>query len=190
MDVIQYEELIRQRLSQKRFAHSMNVAVESRRLAQRCGADPEKAYLAGVLHDVMKEAPPEEQLKIMEGSGIMLTDVEKGAQKLWHAMAGAVYLQKVLGITDPEVIHAVRYHTTGRENMSLLEQVVFVADFISAEREYDGVEEMRAAAQNGLEEAVLAGLVFTIQDLSQQGKPIHPDSLAAYNTMILARHGE
>lgn len=122
MDEKQYEEMVRSRLSEKRFVHSMNVAKAAEELAVQNGADPQKARLAGILHDIMKESPPEEQLKIMESSGIMLTDVERSAPKLWHAMAGAAYLQNVLGIEDSEVLNAVRYHTTGRANMSALEK--------------------------------------------------------------------
>lgn len=187
MDEKQYEEIVRSRLSEKRFVHSMNVAKAAEELAVQNGADPQKARLAGILHDIMKESPPEEQLKIMESSGIMLTDVERSAPKLWHAMAGAAYLQNVLGIEDSEVVNAVRYHTTGRADMSVLEKIVFVADFISDERDYEGVQELREAAHHGLQDAVMAGLIFTIQDLSQNQKPIHPDSLAAYNAEIVAR---
>lgn len=187
MDEKQYEEIVRGRLSDKRFMHSMNVAKAAQELAVLNGVDPKKARLAGILHDIMKEAPPEEQLKIMGASGIMLTDVERCAPKLWHAMAGAAYLQCVLGIEDQEILDAVRYHTTGRANMSLLEKIVFVADFISDERDYEGVQELREAARHGLQEAVMAGLIFTIQDLSQNQKPIHPDSLAAYNAEIVSR---
>ncbi|WP_283607186.1 bis(5'-nucleosyl)-tetraphosphatase (symmetrical) YqeK [Faecalispora anaeroviscerum] len=187
MDEKQYEEIVRSRLSDKRFQHSRNVAKAAQELAVLNGENPQKARLAGILHDIMKEAPPEEQLKIMAASGIILTDVERSAPKLWHAMAGAAYLRDVLGFQDQEILDAVRYHTTGRANMSVLEKIVFVADFISDERDYEGVQELREAARRGLQEAVLAGLIFTIQDLSQNQKPIHPDSVAAYNEEIVSR---
>ena len=187
MDEKQYEEIVRGRLSEKRFQHSRNVAKAAQELAALNGVDPQKARLAGILHDIMKEAPPEEQLKIMDDSGIMLTDVERSAPKLWHAMAGAAYLRDVLGIDDQEILDAVRYHTTGRAHMSLLEKIVFVADFISDERDYEGVRELREAARHGLQDAVMAGVIFTIQDLSQNQKPIHPDSFDAYNAEVLAR---
>lgn len=187
MNEEQYEEIVRSRLSDKRFQHSMNVAKAAEELAVLNGVDPKKARLAGILHDIMKEAPPEEQLKVMGDSGIMLTDVERFAPKLWHAMAGAAFLKNILGVVDQEILDAVRYHTTGRARMSVLEKIVFVADFISDERDYEGVQELREAARHGLQDAVMAGLVFTIQDLSQNQKPIHPDSFAAYNAEVLAR---
>lgn len=186
MNLSEYEELVSQHLSKGRMNHSLNVAKEAERLAKRYGADPQKARLAGILHDIMKEAPPEQQLKIIEGSGIMLTDVERGAPKLWHAMAGAVYIRDTLKLQDAEVIDAVRYHTTGRVGMTALEKVVFVADFTSEERDYDGVEALRTAADISLETAMLAGMVFTIADLAEKERPIHPDSLAAYNAIVLS----
>ena len=186
MTLSEYEQLVSQQLSATRMQHSRNVAKEAERLAKRYGADPQKARLAGILHDIMKEAPPQQQLKIIEGSGIMLTDVERGAPKLWHAMAGAIYIRDTLKLADDEIIDAVRYHTTGRVNMTPLEKVVFVADFTSEERDYDGVEELRTAADTSLEAAMLAGMVYTIADLAEKQRPIHPDSLSAYNQIVLS----
>lgn len=186
MILSEYEQLVSQQLSAARMQHSRNVAKEAERLAKRYGANPQKARLAGILHDIMKEAPPEQQLKIIEGSGIMLTDVERGAPKLWHAMAGAIYIRDTLKLEDAEIFDAVRYHTTGRADMTPLEKVVFVADFTSEERDYDGVDALRVAADISLEAAMLAGMVYTIADLAEQQRPIHPDSLAAYNQIVLS----
>ena len=181
-----YKKLVRPHLTQARFQHSVNVAEAAVRLAERYGADPKKAETAGILHDIMKETPLGEQLKILEASGIILTNVERSAPKLWHAMSGAAYLERVLSVRDPEILNAVRYHTTGRASMSLLEKIIFIADFISAERDYDGVEELRRAAETGLDDAMLAGVVFTIKDLAGMRKPIHPDTIAAYNDIVLS----
>lgn len=181
-----YKKLVRPHLTQARFQHSVNVAEAAVRLAERYGADPKKAETAGILHDIMKETPPGEQLKILEASGIILTNVERSAPKLWHAMSGAAYIERVLSVCDPDILNAVRYHTTGRANMSLLEKIIFIADFISAERDYDGVEELRRAAESGLDDAMLAGVVFTIKDLAGMRKPIHPDTISAYNDIVLS----
>lgn len=127
---------VRQRLSEKRFYHSQCVAEEAVRLAVLYGADPEKARLAGLLHDILKDTPAEEQLKILQGFGIMMNDTELANQKLWHAISGAAFLEFGLGIRDRELLSAVRCHTSGRKNMTLLEKVLFVADYISADRDY------------------------------------------------------
>ena len=90
-----------------------------------------------------------------------------------------------MGISDREILDAIRYHTTGRENMTILERVLFIADFISADRDYPGVENMRQAANVSLEQAMVEGITFSIKDLAQRYKPIHPDTIAAYNQVVL-----
>ena len=115
--------LIRSRLDDYRFNHSLNVADSAKELAIRYGGDADKAYTAGLLHDVMKNASEEEQLGVLSEAGIELMPVERANKKLWHAMAGAAYIKFVMGIDDREIIRAVRYHTTGRAGMSLLEKI-------------------------------------------------------------------
>lgn len=180
-------KVVKPRLSEARWKHSQNVSKEAVRLAKKYGADPQKAEIAGLLHDVMKDTAPEEQLQMMQRFGIILTNVELAAPKLWHAMSGAAFLERELGMQDADILNAVRYHTTARKGMSLLEQVIYIADFTSAERDYDGVEEMRKAADTSLEEAMVEGLAFTIQDLSEKKAPIHPDTFYAYNEVIIQK---
>lgn len=185
MNTTNYKAIIQPLLSEKRYLHSVNVGKEAVRLAKLYGADPEKAETAGILHDIMKDTPPEEQLKMMMRFDILLTDIERNAQKLWHAMCGAAYIEHELHITDRDILDAVRYHTTGRANMTQLEKVIFIADFISADRDYDGVERLRKAADCSLEKVMLESVVFTVQDLSKRFKPIHPDTIEAYNWVVL-----
>jgi nicotinate-nucleotide adenylyltransferase len=114
-----------------------------------------------------------------------LTDMEISTAKLYHAMCGSMFIQKEFGIDDEEIINAVRYHTTGRKNMSLLEKIVFIADFISEERDYNGVDVMREKARRSLDEAIVEGLSFTIKDLIDAGRVVHTDTLDAYNDAII-----
>ena len=175
---------VRQRLSEKRFYHSQCVAEEAVRLAVLYGADPEKARLAGLLHDILKDTPAEEQLKILQGFGIMMNDTELANQKLWHAISGAAFLEFGLGIRDRELLSAVRCHTSGRKNMTLLEKVLFVADYISADRDYPGVEVLRAVARESLEEAIIEGVAFTVQELMSRREPVASASIDAYNDAV------
>ena len=175
---------VRQRLSEKRFYHSQCVAEEAVRLAVLYGADPEKARLAGLLHDILKDTPAEEQLKILQGFGIMMNDTELANQKLWHAISGAAFLEFGLGIRDRELLSAVRCHTSGRKNMTLLEKVLFVADYISADRDYPGVEELRAVARESLEEAIIEGVAFTVQELMSRREPVASAYIDAYNDAV------
>lgn len=182
-----YEAILRPLLSEKRLHHSICVAKAAVELARRWGADENKAYTAGMLHDIMKDTPREKQLKYMQEFGIILSDIQKKTPKIWHQMCGAAYLEHRLGIQDRDILDAVRYHTTGRAGMSLLEKVIFTADYISDDRDYDGVEELRKAAFRSLEEAMLIGLSFTVEDLASQKLPIASDTFMAYNECCLAQ---
>lgn len=182
-----YRRLLWEKLGAYRLRHSFAVADAARMLAERYGADADRAYLAGLVHDVMKDTPKPEQLSVMEAAGVSLTQAEAHNPKLWHAMAGEAYLRVRLGWTDAELLSAVRYHTTGRGRMSLLEKIIYVADFMSADRQYDGVERMRALAERSLEEAMAFGLSFTIGDLAAKEQVIHPDSVDCYNEIIIER---
>lgn len=185
VNIEEYKEIIKPFLSDKRYYHSVCVAKAAKELAQKYGADATKAETAGILHDIMKDLAPEKQLAKMDQYGIKLTQVERNAQKLWHAMLGAAYLKNELHIQDAELLDAVRYHTTGRMNMTLLDKILFIADFISADRDYPGVDDLRKAAKISLEEAMMEGFSYTISDLAKGRKPIHPDTIAAYNQMAL-----
>ncbi len=176
---------IRKQLGDYRFIHSLNVAKTAVELARRYGADEKKAYTAGILHDVLKDKKPEELLDLIDNRyKVPLTDVERSNHKLYHAIAGAEYVKNELGVNDDEIINAIRYHTTGRKNMSLLEKVIYIADFISEDRNYDGVERMREKAKISLETAMEEGLQFSIIELSEKLLPIHPDSIDAYNQIV------
>ena len=183
-----YTQHIRERLSDYRFRHSVNVSKESVRLAERYGGDVEKAELAGLLHDVMKDAGKKEQLDIIEKYGVKLNEVEQQAPKLWHAIAGAVYVKKVLRIRDKDIVNAVRYHTTARAGMTLLEKIVFIADYTSEDRDYKGVEKMRKASNVSLENAMEEALAFDIEERADEHTAIHPDTFEAYNEIMLGRN--
>lgn len=181
----QYEAEVKKHLTDQRFYHSKCVADEAARLARRYGADVERARLAGILHDIMKDTPPEEQLKILGDSGIILTDMQRRTPKLWHSLCGAAYLEHALGVTDQAVLQAVRCHTEGRSGMTLLDKVLFVADYISADRDYAGVEEMRRAAEASLEEAMVEGIAFTVSETMGQRRLLGQESIAAYNEALV-----
>jgi nicotinate-nucleotide adenylyltransferase len=183
--VSDYKKIIKSRMSEYRYVHSVNVSQEAKRLAKLYGADEEKAAIAGILHDITKETPKDEQLKIIVDSGIILDDVQLNAPKLWHGISGSVYVKNNLGIDDEDILNAIKYHTTGRANMSLLEKIIFVADFTSEERTYKGVSTMRKKSRKSLENAMLYGFKFTFTDLSKRELSIHPDELACYNEIIL-----
>ncbi len=187
MNIDSLKDIIRPLMGDRRYNHSVNVSVEAVRLAKKYGADVDKAAIAGILHDITKEFDEEKQLQIFDSGDIILSDVEKNTPKLWHAISGSVYIQTQLGITDADIINAIRYHTTGRANMSLLEKVIFLADFTSIERNYPDVDVIRQKADISLEEGILYGIQFTLNTLLKREGCISEDALAAYNEIILKR---
>lgn len=182
-----YKQVIKGRMSKKRYVHSVNVAKAARQLAVQYGADVEKAVIAGILHDITKETPYDEQLQIINSNGIILDDVQRFLPKTWHAISGSLYIKEYLNIQDTDIINAVRYHTSGRADMSLLEKVIFVADFIGEERNYKGVDIMRQKAKRSLEEAMLYGVSFSISDLTARQYAIDANTLGLYNRLILTK---
>lgn len=180
-----YRELIKSCLSKKRAQHSVNVANAAVRLAERYGEDPEKAYVAGLLHDVCKELPPERQKELVLRCRLDISEVEKNAQPLFHAPAGAVYIEEELGIKDEDVIAAVRYHTVGCGDMSKLAQIIYLADLISADRDYKDVRKMRRYAVQSLEKAMLEALKFSLSDSVGKENSIPVCTLECYNRFVM-----
>lgn len=183
----EYDKLLRSRLDDYRYIHSLGVAKSAKELAALYGADEEKAYTAGLLHDVMKNASPDEQLQIMEKADIILSPCEKLNQKLWHAIAGAAFLKTELNITDEEIISAVRWHTTGKAGMTTLEKTVYLADFISEDRTYPDVDEVRRLARISLESAIVYTQKYCIQKLLSQNMIIDPSGVECYNDLVRFR---
>ena len=178
------EAVIRPLLSASRYHHSRCVSKEAVKLAEKYGGDVSKAAVAGMLHDIMKDTPRDAQLKIIERFDIMLSGTEKKVPKLLHAISGSAYIKHNLNIEDPEILDAVRWHTSGRENMSLLEKIIFVADFISEDRDYDGVDDIRESAEKSLDLAIYEGIKFTLSDLLENGHYIDEHTIEAYNWVL------
>ncbi len=186
LSVKEYQKIIKPHLSDKRYHHSCEVAKAAKRLAKKYGADPDKAEIAGILHDILKDTPKDEQLKIMDRFGIILNDIEAVTPNLWHQISGAAYVKNELNIDDPDIVDPIRWHTSGKKNMTLMEKIVFVADFISDDRDYKGVDKMRTIAKESLDKAIIEGLSFTISELAENGKAIVSDTFDAYNDAVLS----
>lgn len=183
-NIKEYTKLIRERLSDYRFYHSLCVAESAKELARRYGADEEKAETAGILHDITKESSKAEQLDMIKKAKMTITPLEMSQERFYHQISGAAYAKVILGINDDEILNAIRYHTTGRENMSLIEQIVYLADFISADRDYDDVDIMRQKVDAGREEGLLYAASYTIKSVTKKQSILHPDTVNAYNWII------
>lgn len=180
----EYKQVIREHLSDYRYEHSLAVAQSAVELAERYGVDTEKAFTAGILHDVMKEATQEEQLDMIKRAGMSLTPLELANEKFYHQTSGAAFAKAELGIDDEEILSAIRYHTTGKADMTLMEEIVYLADFISADRDYRDVDIMRAMTASSKEEGLLYGTRYTITSVVNKGRILHPDTVEAYNWIL------
>ncbi len=188
MTLIDAEELIRlgsEKLSKKRMKHVLNVRNEAVKLAKRYGLDVNKCETAALLHDITKELKFDNQLQIMLHSGIILNDVLLKSVPLYHAVTAYVYAKEELQIEDPDILNAIRYHTTARGGMSRIEKAVYIADAISEDRHYKEVEEFRRLAMEDLDECMLAILKHTIRYLVKDDCLIPSDTMDAYNELAM-----
>ena len=185
MNFDEYKATIREKLDDYRYNHSLCVANEAERLAVLYGENTDDAYLAGLLHDITKNFSINEHLNIFEEFGIMLSDIEKSSVPVWHGISASVYVKNILNIQNENIVSAIRYHTTGKSNMTLFEKLIYLADFTSADRNYPDVDVMRSLVNSSIDEAMLYSLKYTITDLVNKNRAIHPDTLNAYNEILI-----
>ncbi len=182
--ISRYKEYLKANLSKKRYNHSLNVAQSAVELAKLYGEDEDKALIAGLLHDVAKELPAERQLEYVKQSELSVDEVETKAHALFHAIAGAEIAMRVFGIDDMDIILAIRWHTVAAGDMSRLAAIVYLADLISADRDYKDVKRMRKLAVSGLEKAMYEALKFSVGDSVEKGNTIPVSTIMAYNRFL------
>ncbi|MBE6862293.1 MAG: HD domain-containing protein [Ruminococcus sp.] len=175
------KKFLKNRLSQKRYTHSLNVAEECRKLAVKYGEDPDKAYYAGLLHDICKEIPAEEQKQLILESGFSVCREELETHSLWHAIAGAYFIKKEFGIEDIDIINAIRFHTAGRAGMTRLEEIVYLGDLISADRDYKDVDKMRKLSYSDLNKAMFEAFAFSIKSVVKKDGLLPVCTVEGYN---------
>ena len=171
--------LAKKRLSAKRYQHTLNVRRMAVKLAKRWGADPEKAALAALLHDTAKELPREEMLQILNDNAIMAENAQNRPSPVWHGICAAILAQTQWGVEDEEVLSAIRCHTTGKPGMSLLDEIVFLADMTSAERDYPEVDYLRKLEKKDIHQAMREALEMNLHWMEESGKPVDEETRAA-----------
>lgn len=183
MDLEYLKQATKKELPQKRWEHTLRVAETAVQLARREGVDPHKTEVAAILHDFCKFWPGEVLtewiLQENERQDLLLYNKE-----LWHGPVGAAVARKRFGIEDETVLNAIRYHTSGRPDMSKMEKIIFLADYIEPGRQFPGVEEVRRIAEKSLNLAVLQSLDNTIVFLIEKGLKVYPLTLDARNHML------
>ena len=174
-------------LKEDRYIHTLATQREAVKLAKNYGADPEKASLAALLHDCAKNMEPEAMIDILNKQYIKLDDIERKNTALLHGKAGRVMAKFKFNITDEDILNAIEYHTTGKENMTLLQKIIFLADVIEETRTYEGVEEVREVAYENIDKAIVMSLNRTILSILKKGYLLHPNTVNARNYLIMER---
>ena len=185
IDTKQIIEKLNTMLKPKRLEHSINVAKCAIKLSEIYGYDKEKAYLAGLVHDCAKYFTKEQIDSYVEKYNIELDPLEVDNIALSHSIIGSFAIQDVFNIQDMDIINAVRYHTTGRENMSILEKIIFMADMIEEGRNFPGVDHLRELSFNKqLDKALITSFNNTIKFVIDNDQLIHPISVKARNYLM------
>jgi predicted HD superfamily hydrolase involved in NAD metabolism len=174
-------EQLKRMLSEKRYHHSIRVMDTCEELAVLYYADIEKCKLAGLLHDCAREIPKDDLLEIASKKGLKLGSVELCVPDLIHSHISAVLARDLFGVDDLEVLSAIRCHTTGKEEMTLVDKILFVSDFIEPERKFSGVDEIRKMAYNDIDDALYMVLKSIIMYVVEKDNRLHPDTLNAFN---------
>lgn len=180
-DTSEKKKYLKENLSQKRYTHSLNVAEECRKLALKYGEDLDKAYFAGLLHDVCKELPDEKQKVLVLESNFAVCREELETKSLWHAIAGAYFIKTHFGVEDIDILNSVRFHTVGRAGMTRLEEIVYLGDLISADRDYKDVDKMRKIAYTNLNSAMLEGFAYSVKSVVKKGGLVPICTAEGYN---------
>ena len=174
---------IQMRMSEQRFKHVLGVEETAVALAKKYGASPEKASIAALTHDYAKERPDEEFKMVIVRDGFD-PELLNYNNAIWHGLVGASFVERELGITDAEILHAIRVHTTGAAKMSLLDKIIYVADYIEPGRDFPGVQDARATAWADLDEAVAFETKHTLAHLLAQEQQIYPKTIETYNYWV------
>lgn len=183
-DIEKIIEDVKNTLSEKRYIHSIGVMKQAEYLAKKYGQDVEIAKAVGIAHDIAKELTEEEKIKYVEENKIEIDEIEKINIGLLHAKIGADICKKKYNFTE-EMQNAIKYHTTGNENMDTLAKIIFVADKTEENRKYDDLQTVQKLADEDLDKCILYILDYMLVDNVKKQKTIHPDSIKIRNKILI-----
>ncbi|SEF89288.1 putative HD superfamily hydrolase of NAD metabolism [Caloramator fervidus] len=179
------EEKVRKMLDEKRFIHSKNVVKAAVALANKFDLDIEKIKIAAIAHDCAKNFSDDELLKKANYYGIMVDEIQKRCPFLLHGPVGAYICKYEFEIKDEDIFNAIYYHTTGRKGMSIFESIIYLADFISEDRNFEGVDKIRKEAFENFKKALLLSCNSTLTYVIEKNNLIHPLTIEFRNWIIL-----
>ncbi|MGT2950356.1 HD domain-containing protein [Streptococcus cuniculi] len=176
-------EKISSAMSAKRFRHVLGVEEAALELARQYGCDEKKASLAALLHDYAKEVEDQVFLDLIDQHQLG-EDLKVWGNNVWHGMVGVYKIKQDFGVQDQEILQAIERHTVGAAQMTLLDKVLYVADYIEPNRDFPGVDEARRLAKVSLEKAVAYETAHTVAHLATKGIPIYPQTIETYNAYV------
>lgn len=179
------KDYLKEHLSERRYNHTLGVCQSAIELAKLYGEDIEKAKIAALIHDMAKEMPIKDQKAILEANGFNINEDEENSPQILHGFVASILGKSIFNITDEEILSSVYYHSTGKREMTKLEKIVYLADYIEPGRIYPGVDELREVSKKSLDEGVLMGLNNTIKLVIDNRGVIHPLTLEARNYLII-----
>lgn len=178
-DLYELREAVMPMLSEKRVAHVAGTESEAVRLAHHWGENDEEAAVAAILHDCTKKLSHDEQLKLCREYGIVIDKNEEATPKLLHAKTGAEVAKRQFGVNS-RIYEAIRWHTTAKPDMTLLEKIMYLADYIEPTRDFEGVEELRELAYEDIDKAMALGLKMSIEEITAKNTVPYKDTIEAY----------
>ena len=182
MTIVEIQNQLRKKQSERRFVHTLGVQYTSTCLAMRYGADIKKAELAGLLHDCAKHMTADKLLKVCRKHEVEITPAEEKSPLLLHAKVGAILAAEKYYITDEEILSAIRWHTTGKPAMTLLEKIVFTADYIEPSRnQAPNLDKLRRSSFKNIDETVYLILKQTLSFLKKKKQPIDEHTEITFN---------
>lgn len=176
---------LKEAIGNERYEHSLRVSKTAVELAKAYNCNEEKAEIAGLLHDCGKLLRTNEILKKANDFGIIQDDIVRGNVGLIHGPLGAILAAEEYNVNDEEILSAIKIHTTGKANMSLLEKIIYLSDYIEPERDFPGIDNIRETAYLDLDKAVLLSMDGTIKYIINKGALLHEETIKARNFMIL-----
>lgn len=176
-------EAVQSQMSSKRFQHVLGVEQSAIQLAEKYGVSIEQASIAALTHDYAKERSDKEMRELIFHEKLDLEWLDYGSN-IWHGPLGALLVERELGISNLDILNAIKHHTVGAEMMSLLEQVIYVADYIEPGRDFPGVEQVRTLAADDLQAAVGFETKQTLHHLIKKNRKIYPKTIATYNKWV------
>lgn len=181
MELHEIRKKLKKDLDKARYEHTIGVMFTAGSLAMAHGYDYEKSMLAGLLHDCAKCLPTSEKISLCEKHDILITPIERENPGLLHAKAGMVLAEDSYGVTDPEILHAIKVHTTGEPNMNMLDKIIYIADYIEPMRhEAPRLETIRQTAFHDLNQCVAEILFDTLHYLCGRKGSIDPSTQLTY----------